>query len=48
MKISKSLIQAIAIAVTISTVVTSCTKENPVNPDGTSVKKDGCLGCGRG
>ena len=48
MKISKSLIQAIAIAVAVSTVTTACSKETPVNPDGTTVKKDGCPGCGRG
>lgn len=48
MKISKSLIQAIAIAVTVSTVTTACTKETPVNPDGTTVKKDNCPACGMG
>jgi hypothetical protein len=52
MKISKSLIQAIAIAVTVSTVVASCTKEKTPDPEGTEnqKKQDGfsCPGCGLG
>ena len=51
MKISKSLIQAIAVAVAVGTVTTACTKEKTPNPDGTEIqKKDGfnCLAYGMG
>lgn len=51
MKISKSLIQAIAVAVAAGTVTTACTKQKPLNPDGTEIKKkdtDNCPGCGMG
>jgi hypothetical protein len=48
MKISKSLLQAIAVAVTI-TLAESCTKQPPVNPN-QELKKQGydCPGCGMG
>ena len=51
MKISKSLIQAIAVAVAAGTVTTACTKQKTPNPDGTEIqKKDdfNCLACGMG
>ncbi len=48
MKISKSLIQAIAIAVTVSAVVSSCTKETTPNPETTTSQPDSCPPCGRG
>ena len=51
MKVSKSLIQAIAVAVTVATTVSACTKEVTPDPEGTEVKKqDGfnCPGCGLG
>jgi hypothetical protein len=55
MKVSKSLLQAIAVAVTIG-AATACTKEQPVNPEDPKqeLKKrddgDGfsCITCGRG
>ena len=51
MKISKSLIQAIAVAVAVGAVTTACTKQEPLNPDGTEIKKNdtyNCPGCGMG
>lgn len=51
MKVSKSLIQAIAVAVTVATTVSACTKEQPTSPEGTEINKqnpDGCPACGMG
>jgi hypothetical protein len=48
MKISKSLLQAIALAVAIGTTVEACTKETPVNPSEQKPKADACSGCGLG
>ncbi len=47
MKISKTLIQAIAVAVTLSTVASACTKEKPTDPT-EAQKGGGCPGCGMG
>ena len=51
MKVSKSLLQAIAVAVTLTTTQ-ACTKEKAVNPqDGDADKKTtdyNCPPCGRG
>ncbi len=54
MKISKSLLQAIAVAVTIGTT-SACTKEKePVDPETMELKKKkndesyNCIACGRG
>ncbi len=55
MKISKSLLQAIAVAVAISTTVSACTKDNSTNPNDEGIKKKNkvdnyhdCPGCGMG
>jgi hypothetical protein len=48
MKISKSLLQAIAIAVVIGTTVQACTKETPVNPSTQKPPADSCPACGMG
>ena len=51
MKISKSLIKAIAVAVTVATTVSACTKEKQPSPEDTEIKKQegyNCLACGMG
>lgn len=51
MKLSKPLLQAVAVAVAVAAVSSSCTKET-VNPEGgKTVKKEGafnCPACGMG
>ena len=50
-KLSKPLLQAIAVAVAVTVVTSSCTKEN-VDPEGVKAKKKNeaynCLACGMG
>ncbi|CAA9219632.1 MAG: hypothetical protein AVDCRST_MAG56-681 [uncultured Cytophagales bacterium] len=51
MKISKTLLQAIAVAVTITTVATSCNEEQPGPEDGKTKEQPvpyDCPGCGMG
>lgn len=54
MKVSKSLLQAIVVAVAVGATVsvTSCTKEKAgVNPENSEIKKQNtydCPGCGMG
>ncbi len=51
MKISKTLLQAIAVAVTIATVTTSCNEEQPGPEDGKTKEQPApydCPGCGMG
>lgn len=52
MKISKSLLQSIAVAVAISTTVTACTKDTTKPADDPHKKKienaDPCPACGMG
>lgn len=51
MKISKTLLQAIAVAVTITTVSTSCNEEQPKPEDGKTKEQQApydCPGCGMG
>lgn len=52
MKISKTLLQAIAVAVVVGAVTASCTKEKTPDPEGTEVQKKkvgyDCPGCGMG
>jgi hypothetical protein len=51
MKISKTLLQAIAVAVTITTVSTSCNEEQPRPEDGKTKEQQApydCPGCGMG
>ena len=46
MKVPKSLIQAIAVAVTVAVTASACTKEVTPDPEGTEVKKkDGDSDC---
>lgn len=52
MKVSKSLLQAIAVAVVVGATTTACTKEKPVNPENSNLiektPKFDCPGCGMG
>ncbi len=51
MKISKSLLQAIAVAVVVGATVSACTKDNSTQPSCEKNKienPDNCLACGRG
>ena len=53
MKVSKSLLQAIAVAVVVGATAHSCTKEKEeINPENTNLIKKtpkfDCLGCGMG
>lgn len=51
MKISKSVLQAVAIAVTVTALATACT-DNSVGPNGEKTSKtktmDSCPACGMG
>jgi hypothetical protein len=55
MKISKSVLKAVAVAVVVSAAVTACTKDNATKPsdDGSFKSKNGtehynCPACGMG
>ncbi len=52
MKLSKSLLQAIAVAVTVTTVTTACNEEQPNPEDGKTKEQQeapyDCPGCGMG
>lgn len=51
MKIKKSILKAVALAVAVTTITTACT-DTLVSPDGekkvTTKKADPCPGCGMG
>ncbi|WP_291042129.1 hypothetical protein [Dyadobacter sp. 50-39] len=51
MKISKSVLQAVAVAVTVAALTTACT-DNAIGPNGEKITKnkpyDYCPGCGMG
>jgi hypothetical protein len=51
MKISKTLLQAIAVAVTVTTVTTACNEDQPKPEDGKTKEQQApydCPGCGMG